>query len=82
MDRTDSPKLILAVVCCFATGASAEQPRRLDEVLAPVVVGTPPANAFNGLFRCSDGEIRHYGADGFLYSRDHGLVGVPRVWRT
>lgn len=55
-------------------GARPDAPESLDEVFAPVVVGAPPVNAFNGLFRCPDGEIRHYGGDGFVYSRDHGLT--------
>lgn len=70
--------LVLAplTLCGIAVLASAEpaQPVSLDDVFAPFVVGTPPVNAFNGLFRCPDGEIRHYGDDGFLYSRDRGLT--------
>lgn len=43
-----------------------------------MVVGAPPVNAFNGLFRCPDGEIRHYGDDGFLFTRDNGLTWNQR----
>ncbi len=46
----------------------------LDTVHAPVVVSRIPVNAFNGLFRCADGEIRHYGDGGYLSSRDDGLT--------
>ena len=34
------------------------RPKDLKSVFAPVVVGVPPVNAFNGLYRCRDGEIR------------------------
>lgn len=61
-----------------AYSATVSRPRKLEDVFAPVVVGVPPVNAFNGLFRCRDGEIRHYGAGGFLYSRDHGLSWAVR----
>jgi hypothetical protein len=53
-------------------------PKALGDIFAPLVVGTPPVNAFNGLFRCPDGEIRHYGDDGFLFSRDNGLTWAYR----
>ncbi|GAB1416121.1 sialidase family protein [Paludibacter sp.] len=39
---------------------------------APVKVAIPTVNPYNGLFKCTDGEIRHYADDGYLYSRDHG----------
>jgi len=58
---------------CACLGAEGGPPERLTDVFAPVVVGTPPVDAFNGLFLCTDGEIRHYGDDGFLFSRNHGL---------
>ncbi len=73
--------VVVATAACWisaaVSGESAER-RTLDEILAPVVVGVPPVNAFNGLFRCADGEIRHYGDDGFLFSRDHGLTWSSR----
>ncbi|MHC4404656.1 MAG: hypothetical protein ACYTG0_33810, partial [Planctomycetota bacterium] len=64
------------ILCCMSVVTFAEPipPKNLDDVFAPVVVGTPPVNAFNGLFRGPDGEIRHYGDDGFLYRRDNGLT--------
>ncbi len=79
---------LLFIASCFvytSAATAAEQPvtvpaspANLDDVFAPVVVGTPPVNAFNGLFRCPDGEIRHYGDEGFLYSRDNGLTWKDR----
>jgi len=55
-----------------------------DNVAAPYVVGTPPADAGRGLIRVSDQEIRHYsgkGAKQFLQSLDNGetwkLVNLP-----
>lgn len=45
----------------------------LEEIYEPIVVGTPPANAFNGLVRMPDGEMRHYGGGGYITSRDNGL---------
>ncbi len=58
-------------------------PDALQEVYAPVVTGRPPVNAFNGLVRLPDGEIRHYGFEGpwsdpsaYIYfsSRDNGFT--------
>lgn len=65
---------------CVFSAASAQPvpPKALDDIFAPVVVGAPPVNAFNGLFRCPDGEIRHYGDDGFLFTRDNGLTWKQR----
>ena len=65
---------------CISPAVSAQpvSPKTLDDIFAPVVVGTPPVDAFNGLFRCPDGEIRHYGDDGFLSSRDNGLTWKHR----
>jgi len=75
-------RLFIAVITawCISAAASAQpvSPKTLDDIFAPVVVGTPPVNAFNGLFRCPDGEIRHYGDDGFLFSRDDGLTWKHR----
>jgi len=75
-------RLFIAVITawCISPAVSAQpvSPKILDDIFAPVVVGTPPVNAFNGLFRCPDGEIRHYGDDGFLFSRDDGLTWKHR----
>jgi hypothetical protein len=52
------------------------------DIYAPVVVGSPPENAFNGLFQLADGELRHYGHEGkwngpassyYIVSNDNGL---------
>ena len=61
------------------------QPASLDEVYEPVVVGTPPSDAYIGLSLLPDGELRHYNygehaaqtAPMYLSSRDHGLT-----WKT
>ena len=75
-------RLIVAAstLWCISAIVSAEPipPESLDDIFAPVVVGVPPVNAFNGLFRCPDGEIRHYGNDGFLFSRNNGLTWKHR----
>ena len=53
------------------------------DIYAPVVVGSPPENAFNGLFQLADGELRHYGSEGrwngpassyYIVSVDNGLT--------
>jgi hypothetical protein len=55
----------------------------LSEIYAPVQVGTPPENAFNGLLKLADGKLRHYGHEGkwngpassyYIESRDNGLT--------
>lgn len=72
-----SEVIVFTIIVCSAAIAETGEPNRpksLDDVYAPVVVGTPPVNAFNGLVHCPDGEIRHYGNDGFLFSKDHGLT--------
>jgi hypothetical protein len=76
-------KRIFAIATMLWVGSgfvSAEPngPKTLDDIFAPVIVGTPPVNAFNGLFRCPDGEICHHGDDGFLFSRDDGLTWKHR----
>ena len=61
------------------------QPASLDEVYEPVVVGTPPSDAYIGLSLLPDGELRHYNygehaeqtVPMYLSSRDHGLT-----WKT
>lgn len=69
---------------CVCAGLFA-QPASLDEVYEPVVVGTPPSDAYIGLSLLPDGELRHYNygehaaqtAPMYLSSRDHGLT-----WKT
>ena len=59
-----------------------------DKIFAPVFVGRPPENAFNGLVQLPNGEIRHYGFEGpwsnpgpyvYVYSRDHGLTWKKHI---
>ncbi|MFK5972113.1 MAG: sialidase family protein [Flavobacteriaceae bacterium] len=38
----------------------------------PSVVGTPPQNAYTGLVLLDDGEIRHYGPNRYISSKDNG----------
>ncbi len=64
--------LVVAGVLASTVSFGAE-PASLDAIYAPVVVAAPPANAFNGLVRMADGEIRHYGGGGYITSGDHGL---------
>ena len=41
---------------------------------SPEFVGRPPQNAYTGLVRLEDGEIRHYGKDLYIRSRNKGLT--------
>jgi BNR repeat protein len=66
--RTLVPTCLLA-----CAGLARAESADLQNIHEPVVVGTPPVNAFNGLVRMPDGEIRHYGGGGYVASRDHGL---------
>lgn len=60
----------------------AQTPASLDEVFQPVITGIPPCDAYVGLARMSDGELRHYnyGENSssdrpmYLSSRDNGLT--------
>ena len=66
------------------TGVHAQVPE-LDKIYAPVVIGTPPCDAYVGLEKMDDGEWRHYnyGENAstdkhiYLYSRDQG-----KTWKT
>ena len=57
MTRIPCSRLFVAAMTawCISAAASAQPvpPKSLDDIFAPVVVGTPPAHAFNGLFRLS-----------------------------
>lgn len=75
-----------AACVLFARAALTPGDRELlADIVAPTVVGVPPAAAVRDLCRCADGEIRHYGwkmVDGrkrrvYLSSRDEGLS-----WKT
>ena len=39
----------------------------------PYLVGRPPQNAYTGLVKISDSDIRHYGQDSYMLSQDGGL---------
>lgn len=52
----------------------ATAPVVYENIYAPISVGIPTVNPYNGLLLCNDGEIRHYADDGFLFSRDNGLT--------
>ncbi len=39
----------------------------------PTVIGTPPQNAFTGLVLLDNGEIRHYGSNMYISSKDRGI---------
>ena len=58
--------------CTGLMGSEEGKAASLDDIFAPIVVGTPPSDAFTGLIRLPDGEIRHYGGGGFIFSRDDG----------
>lgn len=51
---------------------------QLEDIYEPQVVGIPPVNAFNGLVRMPNGEIRHYGQQMYLVSRDDGLTWTEK----
>ncbi|WP_051254030.1 sialidase family protein [Arenibacter latericius] len=65
---------------------------QLDKIQEPTVVGTPPYNAFIGLTRLDNGEIRHYnygegnkeGKSFYIRSQDNGFtwdtVQVENKW--
>jgi len=44
---------------------------------SPKVVGIPPQNAYTGLVMLDDGEIRHYGPNLYIYSKDQGAHWDP-----
>lgn len=85
-------KLLLAICAgSMLTTAFAQRiPATLDSVYAPVVVGIPPSDAYIGLSKMPDGELRHYNYGEnyqdarpmYLSSKDNGLtwksVSLPR----
>ena len=54
-----SLSLIVAGLSLTA-GAQTPAPATLNDVWAPVKVATPPSDAYIGLSKLDDGEIRHY----------------------
>jgi len=75
----------VVIVCATLIAGAFAEPVSLDEVFAPVVVGTPPCAAARDLCRTATGEIRHYGGQRvngksqgvYVASRDNGLT-----WKT
>ena len=49
--------ILIAINSLFYCSA---QTAKLDSIFAPVVVGVPPSDAYIGLSKMPDGEIRHY----------------------
>ncbi len=43
------------------------------QICEPYLVGRPPQNAYTGLVKISDKDIRHYGKDCYMLSNDRGL---------
>ena len=76
---------IVALLCSLSLPARGEIPDLLEHVFAPVIVGTPPSDAFIGLSLMADGEVRHYNYGShpkpehpvYLSSRDGG-----RTWKS
>ena len=72
--------LTLAIASIAST--SYGQTPKLDKVFAPVVVGVPPSDAYIGLSKMPDGEIRHYNygeqkldkSSYYLSSKDDGFT--------
>lgn len=56
--------LIVWVVSCINNS---------PQVCEPYLVGRPPQNAYTGLVKISDSDIRHYGQDSYMLSQDGGL---------
>jgi hypothetical protein len=60
-------------ICCFVvlliiSNACSEKNE------SPRFVGRPPQNAYTGLVKISDNDIRHYGKDCYIQSNDKGLT--------
>ena len=60
----------------------------LEKIYEPLFVGRPTDNAFNGLVRLPDGELRHYGFEGpwsdpsdyiYVSSTDNGLTWNKKI---
>ncbi len=51
---------ILAATVALASFWAGKPPKSVTDIFAPVVVGTPPSDAYIGLSLMDDGEIRHY----------------------
>lgn len=74
-------KCLFYLMSLAAATAAAGVPQTLDSVSAPVVVAAGPSDAYIGLSRMPDGELRHYNygeqaepGSFYLSSRDNGLT--------
>lgn len=76
-------KVITAIMLSAALNVYGQDSKiEFKDIYAPVIVGVPPSDAYIGLSRMEDGEIRHYnyGERGeklepiYLSSRDNGLT--------
>ncbi len=74
--------VVLVALFTIAFEAFSQKATKLDSVFAPVVVGVPPSDAYIGLAKMPDGELRHYNygeqklshAPMYLSSRDSGFT--------
>lgn len=82
--HTSPGKLLLSgLICCHSMMLRAQNdlPSTVDQVYHPVKVATPPSDAYIGLSRLENGEIRHYNygeqaesGTFYLSSSDGGLT--------
>lgn len=56
---------VCALFICSSCNAQSEE---------PYVVGIPPQNAYTGLVKVADNDIRHYGMNCYIKSTDRGLT--------
>lgn len=76
--------ILLSISTCLLTTqvVEAQAPSSISDIFAPTVVGVPPSDAYIGLSKMEDGEIRHYNYGEqklseppmYLSSRDSGLT--------
>ena len=78
---------LLSLLCLSTQGQTH---RTLNDIFAPTIVGIPPCDAYIGLAKMPDGELRHYNygehpeipSPCYLSSKDHGLtwkkITLPR----
>jgi hypothetical protein len=80
--------LLIFYGCLQIITASDLQGQLPHMIFAPVFVGRPTDNAFNGLVGLQDGELRHYGFEGpwskpsshiCIYSIDNGLTWERKI---
>ncbi len=72
----------LSILCCFSLTTAGQTSHNLKDVYEPVIVGIPPSDAYIGLSKMPDGELRHYNYGDhssslepmYLSSRDNGFT--------